>query len=239
MKRINKQTLPCTVPGCGKLQKVHGWCAMHNRRMEVYGDLDKGMPAKKIGVIGCEIEGCGKPYFAKGWCRIHYTRWRSHGTPLAEVAVHGAAIEYLEKIVLLHRGSDCLRWPFACNEAGYAVINNPNGSNLVPRIVCERIRGAPPAANHEARHLCGKGHEGCCSPEHLVWGTPHENQMDRVAHGTHIRGERHPLHKLTEPEARKILSLKGDVSQYSLAKRYGVSRSNISHVQNRTTWAWL
>lgn len=226
----------CTVPECGKPRKYRGWCGTHYERWRKHGDVTRGYAPKKTG---CLVDRCEGEHYARGWCGKHYSRWVTRGDPMAEVNEPGQARRYLESVVLKHSEDECLPWPFLRNESGYAIMSNGDGSRIVSRIVCEKIHGEPPTEQHEGRHLCGKGHEGCCAPKHLAWGTPHENQMDRVVHGTHIRGERHPLHKLTEFQAREALRLKGVVSQYVLAEMFGVTRATISHVQNRTTWAWL
>src|ERR1700733_11089893 len=56
---------------------------------------------------------------------------------------------------------------------------------------------------YEARHIDGKRLNNRLI--NLRWGTHSENQMDRVEHGTSNRGSRHPLSKLTEEHALKIV----------------------------------
>jgi len=84
-----------------------------------------------------------------------------------------------------------------------------------------------------------KGHEGCISPIHLDWKTPAQNQADRLEHGTHCRGERHNMVKLTEAEVREIINLKGIETQHSLAARFGVAQPTIAHIHAGRTWSWL
>ncbi|MGN7750604.1 hypothetical protein [Sinorhizobium sp. 22678] len=110
---------------------------------------------------------------------------------------------------------------------------------IVSRFLCEDTKGAPPTPKHEAAHSCGNGKFGCVTKRHISWKTPAENQADRLAHGTHNRGERCGTSKLTEREAREILSLKGKESQRSIAKRFGIIQQTVSQIHSKKTWAWL
>ena len=74
-KRINKKTLPCTIEGCESLQSGRGMCAKHNRRLKLYGDLNKGRPESKI----CSIEGCGLKNWARQYCKNHYAKYLKYG----------------------------------------------------------------------------------------------------------------------------------------------------------------
>ncbi|MGN7750589.1 HNH endonuclease [Sinorhizobium sp. 22678] len=107
------------------------------------------------------------------------------------------------------------------------------------RLVCKLVKGEPPTDRHEAAHSCGNGHLGCVNPNHLEWKTRSENQLDRVAHGTSLRGERHLQAKLTEREAREIWRLKGVKRQTEIAAEFGVTRYAIYCIHNQRSWAWI
>lgn len=55
----------------------------------------------------------------------------------------------------------------------------------VHRFVCETFHGLAPNPTSVVRHLNGTQTDN--RPENLCWGTPSENQYDRVRHGTHHR----------------------------------------------------
>jgi len=44
---------------------------------------------------------------------------------------------------------------------------------------------------------------------------------------------------LVEEEVREILKLIGKESNAVIAKKFGVSRRNISFIANGTTWSWI
>ncbi|ANL02641.1 HNH endonuclease protein [Rhizobium phage RHph_Y25] len=185
----------------------------------------------------CRI--CGKPQYAKSLCGPHYTRLLRHGDPLGGGTSPGEPMRFVHEVVLHYTGEDCLSWPFGKHPKGYGQICVDSKIVYAHRYVCELVRGAPPTSEHDAAHSCGKGHEGCVAPGHLVWKTRAENEADKLSHGTHSRGERHVGAKLTEAAVREIINLKGLESQSKLAKRFKVSESLIYAVHAGRAWAWL
>lgn len=191
----------------------------------------------------CIIEGCDNPVRvkARGLCRAHYLRWYRNGDPQAGGKMHaasGEAIEFLNQVVMNHQGDDCLFWPYS-RSRGAAMIYLDGQNGRVCRIVCERINGPAPTPEHEAAHSCGNDHLGCVSPHHIRWATGSENNQDKLLHGTHNRGERHSLAKLTEADVRAIRKLRGTLSRSDIADRFGVSVATIKSVFAGQTWGWL
>lgn len=187
----------------------------------------------------CSIPECGKPHVARGYCQNHYSRLRKHGDPLAGRTPNGEPLRFIHEVALLHTGDECLTWPYCKMGNGYPQIRVGGKPLIVSRYVCELAHGAPPTLDHDAAHSCGKGHEACIAPGHVSWKTRAENNADKLDHGTHNRGERSPVAKLTEAEAREIINLKGIVSQSKLAKRFGVSRGAVACIHQELSWAWM
>ena len=141
----------------------------------------------------CSIPGCGKPRLARGWCSAHWHRWRRNGDPHVGGKMRasvGEPLRYLRETVLEYEGDDCLIWPYAKTSSGYGNVYMDDRNHVVSRLVCEATHGPAPSAEHEAAHLCGKGHDGCVTKGHLVWKTPTENQADKAVHGTDNAGPR-------------------------------------------------
>jgi hypothetical protein len=194
----------------------------------------------KLTIRRCSVEGCNGAHIAKGLCRKHYSRMARHGDPLiAGGTAQGEAKEFYQSVVLKYSGEDCLIWPYAKSESGYGVILRRGMMRNVSRVVCEDAYGPPPTNDHQAAHSCGKGHLGCVSKGHVSWKTPSGNQLDRLAHGTDNRGEKHNLAKLKEKQVREIISLKGHETQQSIACRYGVSSRTVSDIHRGRRWAWM
>lgn len=187
----------------------------------------------------CSIEGCSKKAKARGWCDAHWFRWRHHGNPLGGGPTPGWATKFLRETVIPYQGDECLIWPYARNNVGYAQIGSGRKIVLATRIVCEERYGPPPSDSHDAAHSCGNGHLGCVNGKHLSWKTHAENQAEMVDHGNSSRGEKAWSSKLTEQQVREIKLLKGVEYQIDTAKRFGVTRSAISAIQVGRSWGWL
>jgi len=232
----------CSYDGCDKPQYAKGYCSGHYGKLKRNGNPE---PSPVYTHKVCSVVGCEKRATRRGWCGMHYSRWKIEGDPgeagkrQADV---GAPAEFLKTAILFDR-DECLTWPYGRHGAGYGVIAN---GVLVHRLVCEAVHGPSPEGKEQVRHLCGKGHEGCVSPQHLAWGDASENQEDRNRHGTANRGDRHGMSKLSKEEVLKIRSewdnlVYGQKNKYceEAAIRFGVNPSYIDSIGKRKTWTWL
>ena len=76
------------------------------------------------------------------------------------------------------------------------------------------------------RHLCGN--KKCCSPKHLVFGTPKENSIDTLNHGS----------KAAKLDAGKVRDIRASaLSAKELAKQYGVHVDTIFSARSGKTWS--
>lgn len=189
----------------------------------------------------CSVEDCGTPATCRGFCSKHYQKMKKYGDPLRTVkpTPDGEVIKFFENVVLTYEGEECLFWLYSRYENGYAQMKANGKTAIVSRRVCEEINGPPPTDEHVAAHECGKGHLGCVSPRHLNWKTRVENEEDKLLHGTAPRGERCGAAKITEEQAREILSLRGVEKQNAIARRFGISRQAIYKIHNGKNWFWL
>jgi hypothetical protein len=68
----------------------------------------------------------------------------------------------------------------------------------------------------------------------LRYDTRSNNHADKVGHGTHRRGERHPLARLT---ARDVEEIRKDTRpQHIIGAQYGVRQGQISRIKSGTRW---
>ena len=132
-----------------------------------------------------------------------------------------------------YNGSTCLHWPFSKDHHGYGLINIGRKTYLAHRIMCRLVHGEPPSKSHEVGHSCGRGHEGCISPQHLFWQTRRQNMLDKRKHGTNGR-KRYWYNKtsLTAQDVRQIMALRGKKNQREIGKMFGISYAQVSYVQN-------
>jgi len=186
----------------------------------------------------CKIEGCGKPVLTHSLqlCCAHYTRLMRNGDPeVTRRPKNGAARAKIDEFKIAAQSTDdCLLWPFAKLPAGYGKI----GSQLVHRVICEEVHGAPPTPEHHAAHRCGE--TSCGNWRHLYWATPVQNQADRVTHGTSNRGTRQWRAQLDEHKVREIRRMAAQGMKHNdIAAAFGVSRLTATKAINRYTWAWV
>lgn len=182
----------------------------------------------------CSIKGCDAPVLARGWCKRHYDRWRRHGDPLTckeEHADRGAPEQWIREHVSWS-DKDCLIWPFARYQTGYAKM----AKEIPCRMMCRFAHGPAPTSAHEVAHSCGKGHEGCVNPIHLRWATRKQNHADKHIHGTMPFAEKHYKAKLTTNQVKHVRRLRGKLSQSEIALKFGVSRGCISGILSGSTW---
>lgn len=227
----------CAVDGCGKPASCRGWCRAHYTRWQRNGDPNIKKTGGTIRGV-CSIAECGEPHKSRGFCSTHYARWGKHGTAAAAWTTYGEPAAWLEAHIS-HSGQECLIWPFARSDDGRGVIRIDSASTKANRVMCEAVHGPPPTPKHEATHSCGLGHLGCINPTHLRWGTHTENMADKLVHGTHNRGERHPGARLTEADVRRIRALKGVARRAEIAQAFGIHPTTVGQIQRRKTWAWL
>jgi len=67
----------------------------------------------------------------------------------------------------------------------------------------------------------------------LRWGTPTENALDRHVDGTFT------VAKLRPSDVREIRRLVGNVPMSEIAARYGVTKTVVSSIHNKRSWAHL
>lgn len=81
------------------------------------------------------------------------------------------------------------------------------------------------------------GNKSNCHVDNLRWTTQSGNEADKVLHGTHRRGEKHPLARLTAEDAVAIRA--SDESSGQLANRYGVTAAHIWQIKGGRRWTHI
>jgi len=127
----------------------------------------------------------------------------------------------------------CWLWTGVLNGSGYGTFcfKGENKGIGVHRISFV-LSGEIIPTRYIVRHKCRNRH--CVNPEHLETGTTRDNMMDRVRDGTDARGEKCSTSKLKNNDILKIREWTG--RKDTLAKMYGVSKSLITMICNRTIW---
>lgn len=183
----------------------------------------------------CNVHGCNRTAKKMNMCLAHYTRVRNHGDAMPDIPIRvprGALLNWVNDVAINFKDEECLNWPFGKDKDGYGSMRFKGKYCRAHRVVLEISSGPPPSEDSVCRHLCGKGHEGCVNPMHLMWGSHVDNAQDRILHGTDLAGERNGRCILSDDDVLFIYGSKGKIRQIDLAKIYGVSRSAIAHIHS-------
>lgn len=113
--------------------------------------------------------------------------------------------------------------------------NDKSYTKYIHRLVLEAFV-SPCPTGRECRHLNGIKTDNRLS--NLCWGTRSENGLDKVNHGTDMRGSKHHNIKLTEAEVRMVIYMwrTKEFMQKEIAEIYNVSASHIKDIVNKKRW---
>lgn len=136
-------------------------------------------------------------------------------------------------------GTGCWMWNRGKSAFGYGSIRCGGQCRPANRVVLAIYTGFDPAGMY-ACHKCDK--PACVNPAHLYWGNAQENLNDAVRRGRHYtipkRGSANHFAILNEDKVREIRRrVDAGEPHDDLAKEYGVVRTVITRVGNRTRWA--
>lgn len=130
---------------------------------------------------------------------------------------------------------------FAPQRGGYLGVSIKNGQTgrktlqLVHRLVLLAFVGPCPEGC-EARHFPDRNPKNN-RLTNLSWATKKVNQKDRIRHGTHSRGEKHGIAKLTNAQAEELRKMvSGGLSRTAAAKKFGISGSAAGRIVQRRTY---
>lgn len=130
--------------------------------------------------------------------------------------------------------SGCLLWMGDGNGKGYGKMKVRGQMMTTHRAAWEVNHGPIP----EGLHVCHKCDvPACINPDHLFLGTAAANQADKAAKGRSAKGENHGRNKLTPDQVIEIFH--SPDPERKIAKRFGISRSAVTHIKKKDNWAHL
>jgi len=130
----------------------------------------------------------------------------------------------------------CWNWKAGKYPNGYGSFATIRDKSEGAHRVAWRLSNGEPGDMH-VLHKCDN--KRCVNPAHLFIGTPADNNADRASKGrsADIRGEKHPMCKLTESDVMAIRSIrKNGKTLKEIASMFGISHSNVSMICNRVNW---
>jgi hypothetical protein len=121
---------------------------------------------------------------------------------------------------------------------GYLQVNikadRSYGARPLHLLIATAFHGPCPPGM-QCRHM--DGNKLNSRADNLAWGTPSENNRDKIAHGTDPVGERHGCAKMTDEKVREIRKLRSQgLRLKQIGEMFGVRESTISLIVNRRTW---
>lgn len=139
-------------------------------------------------------------------------------------------------ISAIDEATGCWIWRTPTNR-NRGQINIGGKTHLACRVTWEVYRGEIPEEMH-VLHTCDNPR--CVNPDHLWLGTHAENMADKKAKGRahRLHGERHPMAKITDDQAKEILRLYTgtDMTQQEIADGFGVGFSTVSKIVTGAQW---
>jgi hypothetical protein len=128
------------------------------------------------------------------------------------------------------------------NRTGYRIVSlqlspRRKWTLAVAPLVCAAFSGPKPSPDMHCAHLNGDRQDN--RAENLAWATSGENMAHQTIHGTRIRGESHPLTRVTADDVRRIRRLVAAGPRgigRKLAAEYGITPTSISDICTRKTW---
>lgn len=203
----------CSVPGCSREHRGHGYCNMHYQRWLKTGDVGGAKRSRRYPPNlddGRPIDEHLKELFIKGIRKLDNGCW------VCDTA-YSMNTGYTE--VKIGRGSMGL-FRQTTHTLSYQYFHDSIPEGM---LVC---------------HSCDN--RACCNPKHLFLGSYLDNQGDMAVKDRVAFGERHYGAKLTEADVLKIYELgKSGLFHREIADLFGVSRSRIGTILNGTDWKRL
>ena len=123
-----------------------------------------------------------------------------------------------------------------CSAMGYRAISVKGSKKVyIHRSVCELFNG-PCSEGQQCRHLDGNIENNAAL--NLAWGSPAENNKDKIKHGTIAFGEKNPMAKLTRDSVKKMREVraKHGLPYWKIAKQFNVSTMTAHRAINGSSW---
>ena len=137
--------------------------------------------------------------------------------------------------VCVDADSGCWLWQGCGRADGYGAVRFGGKEYRTHRAAWILFRGKI-THGMSVCHKCDT--PACVNPDHLFLGTAADNVRDMTKKGRNLRGEKHPLAKLTAKQVRRIKAMLAEDRMYmsEIAREFGVSPSTIRGIKDGRKW---
>lgn len=149
-----------------------------------------------------------------------------------EEAMNRLIKNYNERII---KTDSCWEWNGVIANTGYGALKYKGKIVGVHRLSWLIHKGEIPPGDFVLHHCDNRK---CSNPDHLFLGTPKDNTQDMLKKNRNRHCNQLSKNaKLTRDKAKIIKKLLEDgISQFAIAREYGVSRGTIQDIHRRKTW---
>lgn len=141
-----------------------------------------------------------------------------------------------KKILKLDNG--CWQWQGMKDKDGYGKIKVNNKRTSAHRLAMIIAHGSI-EENKWVLHKCDN--PACVNPDHLYFGNPSQNSMDREnrKRGRPLQGENNGANKLNNLSVLKIRELLKTAKGKEIADMFGVTPGLVSYIKSRKIWGHI
>jgi hypothetical protein len=176
----------------------------------------------------CKVDGCNEEHCAKGYFKKHYKVFNRLGKPFSDrPTFHGTPEERFWHYTKKGAEGECWEWIGNKDKDGYGQMRD--GKRMVrPHRFSYEIHHGPIPNGLSVLHKCNN--PTCVNPNHLYLGNHKQNMKDRKKAGNYYKNEKHPMCKFSNETVLAVRKEKGKRSD--IAKKYGISLSQVSNIRN-------
>lgn len=137
----------------------------------------------------------------------------------------------------IRKTRSCWLWTGRVDRWGYGKLNQQGKTVSAHRAVWKELVG-PITPGVFLCHTCDR--PNCVKPAHLYEGSQRTNMDDMIRRGRSTKGERHPMVRLSEKQAKEILRRgKAGERQSLIAAEFGISSVQVNRIVTGQRWGHL
>jgi hypothetical protein len=197
--------------------------------------------------VRCSFSGCSKAVHSRGLCGAHYQQ-RRLGKVLAPLQQQFHGLSEIDRLMtrVAKQPTGCWKWLGSIksrknrpSQEWHGQWRNVAGQIELTSRAAWRLLVGPIPTRALVLHKCDVAQ--CVNPDHLYLGTQADNVRDMWDRGRArpgvSRGSVHGMSKLDEVDVKAIRT--SGESGPAIARRYGISTTQVYDIRNRRSWTHI